>query len=62
MSTSYRADFICFQAILIALKALKRLSGIEDAQGINHLKALGLDQALLFNFGAPRLKYQRLVH
>ena len=47
---------------MIELKALKRLSGIEDAQGINHLKALGLDKALLFNFGAPRLAYKRLVH
>jgi len=61
-STPYRADFICFQAILIALKALKRVSGIKDAQVINHLKASGLDQALPFNFGAPRLEYQRLVH
>src|SRR6266481_4779126 len=45
-----RADFICFQAILIALRALKRVSGIEDAQVINHLKALGLDPGSAVQF------------
>jgi len=50
MSTLYWADFICFQAILIALKALKRVSGIEDAQVINHLKALGLDPGSAVQF------------
>ena len=57
----YKADFICFGEVLVELKALDRLSGREEAQVINYLKATGLSRALLINFGAPSLEYKRLV-
>lgn len=58
---SYRADFICFDEVLVELKALRTLSGIEEAQVINYLKASEIRVALLFNFGGPWLTHQRLV-
>ena len=61
MQSYYQADFICFDSVIVALKALQKLSGIEEAQGINYLKASGLNKALLINFGAARLEYKRLV-
>jgi GxxExxY protein len=61
LTCTYKSDFICFGEVLVELKALSRLSGTEEAQVINYLKASGLTRALLLNFGAPSLEHKRLV-
>ena len=61
LSTSYCADFICFDSVVVELKALAHMSGTEEAQVINYLKATGYDIGLLLNFGARSLQHRRLV-
>ena len=58
----YIADIVCYEQIIIEIKALAHLSGIEEAQIINYLKATGYHVGLLVNFGSrPRLEWKRYV-
>lgn len=61
LNTPYRVDFICFDEIAVELKALANLSGTEEAQLINYLKASDKEIGLLLNFGAPSLTYRRFI-
>ena len=62
LESHYFADFLCYGSIIVELKALNRLSGTEEAQILNYLKATGISLGLLINFGKhPRLEWKRLV-
>lgn len=57
----YLADFVCFDKIIIELKALVDLSTENEAQVLNYLKATRLHVGLLLNFGAKSLQYRRII-
>ena len=58
----YKADFVCFEGLIVEAKAIKTITDIDRAQTINYLKATRLERGLLLNFGAPSLQYERLVN
>lgn len=59
----YIADLICYGKIVVELKALDRLSGKEESQIINYLKATGMKVGVLINFGShPKLEWKRFVY
>jgi GxxExxY protein len=59
LTIHYRADFVCYSSVIVELKALPRIGGIEEAQLMNYLKATDIDVGLLINFGAKSLEYKR---
>jgi GxxExxY protein len=61
LTTGYCVDFICFDSVIVELKAMAHMSGTEEAQVINYLKATGYEVGLLLNFGARSLQHRRFV-
>ncbi len=61
LACEYRADFVCFESVIVEVKAVSELTGVHEAQVINYLKATGLEVGLLINFGGESLEYQRLI-
>jgi len=61
LNKSYQPDFICYEEIIVEIKAISSLSGTEEAQLLNYLKASGNKIGLLINFGAKSLDYKRIV-
>jgi GxxExxY protein len=57
----YRADFIVAGKVILELKAIKKLTEIEEAQLMNYMKATGNEVGLLLNFGARSLEHVRRV-
>jgi len=58
---NYRADLVCFDSVVVEVKALRAVGPIEHAQAINYLKASKLARGLILNFGARSLEYRRVV-
>ncbi len=62
LRTTYRADFVCFESVIVELKTIVRLGALEEAQILNYLKATGYEVGLLVNFAEPRLTYKRFAN
>jgi len=62
LSKNYFVDFICYNKIIIELKAVSSLSSEHKAQVLNYLKAADFELGLLINFGEGKLKYERLIN
>ncbi len=58
---TFQADFICYDKIILELKATSELTSKDEAQVLNYLNATGFKLGILVNFGEKSLKYKRLV-
>ena len=55
-------DFICYETIIVELKALSEFTDKHRGQVHNYLKATGYELGILLNFGShPKLEYERIV-
>ena len=59
LKTEFVPDFICYDSIIVELKAVKELEDFQRSQAINYARVANMEIALLINFGEPSLKYER---
>jgi GxxExxY protein len=58
----YIADLICYDQVIVEIKAIDNLTPREESQLINYLKATGMKVGLLINFGSHgKLEWRRLI-
>jgi GxxExxY protein len=58
----YKADVICYDEIIVEVKAVNRLVNEHRAQAIHYLRATGMRLGILVNFcAAPELEHDRPV-
>ncbi len=62
LNKAYQPDFVCFDEVLVEIKAISALTGLEESQIINYLKAAGLKVGLLINFGSRSLEHKRFIY
>lgn len=62
LEAEYKPDFVCYDAVIVEIKALKQFADKHRAQVHNYLKATGHKLGLLVNFGHyPKVEYERIV-
>ena len=63
LQRTFSPDLLCYETVIVELKAVKRLNAEHRAQLINYLKACRLEVGLLVNFGSySQLDYERIVN
>ena len=58
----YRADFVCYDSIVVELKVVAYIPSLFYAQLQNYLKCTNMELGMLINFGTPSLTYKRIVN
>jgi len=61
LQKQYKADFICFDKIIVELKAVSEINNIHKTQLFNYLKATNYKLGLLINFNVSSLSPIRIV-
>ena len=62
LKQSYKADFVCYNKIIVEIKAVSKIIDEHRAQILNYINASKFELGLLINFGHyPKLEYERLA-
>ena len=62
LKKTFKPDFICYDKIIVELKAVSRLTDEHQAQVLNYLNATRFKLGQLVNFGHyPQVEYKRLI-
>ena len=62
MNKTYRADFVCYEKIILEIKAVSKAPTAFYAQLRNYLRCTEMKLGILINFGQPSLQYKRVLN
>ena len=62
LTKQYRADFICYDEIIVEIKAVSLIPTAFYAQLLNYLKCTNIELGMLINFGTSSLTYKRMIN
>jgi len=62
LSKYYIADFVCFDEIILEIKATGYIIKEHEKQLLNYLKSTKLKLGLLINFGETSIKFRRYIN
>jgi GxxExxY protein len=62
LKKKFTADFLCYDKIIIELKAVEFLAQVHEAQLLNYLKSTNKTLGILINFGGSPLEIKRLAY
>ncbi len=62
LKKEYYADFVCYDKIILELKAVSELSAVHKSQVKNYLKASGYQLGIVANFGNTSLETARVCN
>lgn len=60
LTKTFKADFVCYNKIILELKAVREFTDEHYAQIYNYLRASGMDLGILINFGTASIEYERV--
>ncbi len=62
LKQTYKPDFLCYNKIIVEIKAASKITDEHRSQILNYLHSTGFKLGLLVNFGHhPKLEYERFV-
>lgn len=62
LQQTYKPDLICYEKVLVEIKAVKQIAPEHEAQVFNYLKATDLRLGLIANFGHyPKAEIKRII-
>jgi GxxExxY protein len=62
LKKQYRADFVCYDSIIVEMKAVTQIHSVFYEQLQNYLKCTNMELGMLINFGTPSLTYKRILN
>ncbi|MEX0996009.1 MAG: GxxExxY protein [Flavobacteriaceae bacterium] len=58
----FKADFVCYDDIILEIKSVQFLNKVFTKQLFNYLKATNKKLGILINFGEDSLTYKRIIN